>query len=515
MRRLTIIFALFISIGFVIPPIAQAGTVKFVSCMVGGTTAPWLTDKLNAGMNKITDYARSTLTKLLKDKLKDKLGSTIGGMSKVPVQDSDVKNATDKAKTDIISNVNSKELWADTIARCGAREILNKISGDIVNTARTSGRDGGTTFVRNWRNFITRAEYRGEDMFRAMLSNTNICNYMAKDAKNSFGVTKTITLPGVNTRSGSLSSYALRANCTMPKDFDIAKYQQDFQGNGGWEAFSRLLDGANNPYGMILMSADEIARQRAIELTADTAQTAANNGYAGISGKDANDSCMIKGMTGTCLVYKDIKTPGSYLAANLAATVQQELAWVANVDEVGELIANLTEITLNRLTNLSNPNEGNAYIEDSLPAEPTPTVPPLPECSIEGAFRYGDEMNMAIITLIGQDPEFLNSVPILGGNPRQPEEIAYPQANLDKTADALLAIIKGNMTDFKGGRIYTSCSGSGNISTDAIIVGKQTDQRGEIYDFKSGAAEEEERPLKDALQASNGGELTDWIRLVP
>ena len=141
MRRLIVLFALSVSISLAIPATTQAGTVKFVSCMVGGATAPWLTDKLNAGINKITDYAQGVLTKLLKDKLKDKLGSTIGGMSKVPVQDSDVKNATDKAKTDIISNVNSKELWADTIARCGAREILNKISGDIVNTARTSGRD--------------------------------------------------------------------------------------------------------------------------------------------------------------------------------------------------------------------------------------------------------------------------------------------------------------------------------------------------------------------------------------
>jgi len=534
MKKILIIILI---IGFVLPIASQAvigvgtgidasvGTIKFASCTVGGVVAPWLSKQLTDQRDKLNEQAKKWLS-WLQSKITGNLPSipiqtivplpgVIPGMSKVPVQDSDTKNAVDNAKNGINSNFNSKELWGDTIARCGAREILNKISGDIVNTARTSGRDGGAAFVRNWRNFLTRAEYRGEDMFRAMLSNTNICSYMAKDAKNAFGVTRTITLPGVNTRSGNLRSYALRANCTMPKDFDIAKYQQDFQGNGGWEAFSRLLDGANNPYGMILMSADEIARQRAIELAADTAQTAANNGYAGISGKNANDSCMIRGMAGACLVYKDIKTPGSYLAANLAATVQQELAWVGSVDEVGELIANLTEITLNRLTNLSSPNEGNAYIEESLPAEPTPTVPPLPECSIEGAFRYGDEMNTAIITLIGQNPEFLNSVPVLGGNPRHPEEIAYPQTDLDKTADALLVIIKGNMTDFKGGRLYTSCSGSGNIGTDAIIIGKQTNQQGEVYDFKSGAAEEEGKPLRDALQTSSSGELTDWIRLVP
>ncbi len=517
MKQLIILFSAFVIIGFAIPTTTDAGAVKFTSCVVGGVTAPWLTSKLTQGVNNMTKVAKNTIGRLVCAKIPFLCsGSAVDTLMSVPVFDSSVKGAV----ISDTNNTNAKELWGDTIARCGAREILNKISGDIVNTARTSGRDGGTTYIRNWRNFLTRAEYRGEDMFRAMLSNANICDYMAQDAKSAFGVTRKINLPGVNTRSGDLNSYALRANCTMPKNFSMANYQRDFQGNGGWEAFSRLLDGANNPYGMVLMSMDEIAKQRAIETAADSAQTAANAGYTGISGKNANDSCMIKGMTGTCLVYKDIKTPGSYIGANLAATVQQELAWVGNVDEVGELIANLTEITLNRLTNLSNPNEGNAYIEEPLPDEsstpiPSPTAPPTLECSIEGPFQYGGEMNTAIATLKTQNPEFLNSVPVLGGNPRHPEEIAYIQADLDKTANALLAIVKGNMSNFKGGRIYTSCSASGNIGTDAIIIGKQSDYLGEVYDFKSGVAEAAGKPLRDALQSASSGELTDWMRLVP
>ena len=168
----------------------------------------------------MTKVAKDTIGKLICAKIPFLCsGSAIDTITSVPVFDNSVKGAV----TSDTNNTNAKELWGDTIARCGAREILNKISGDIVNTARTSGRDGGTTYVRNWRNFLTRAEYRGEDMFRAMLSNTNICNYMAQDAKSAFGVTRKINLPGVNTRSGDLNSYALRANCTMPKDFDISE----------------------------------------------------------------------------------------------------------------------------------------------------------------------------------------------------------------------------------------------------------------------------------------------------
>ena len=490
------ILILILIIGFVPPIVSQAvtgvgtgidasvGTIKFASCTAGGVVAPWLSRQLTDQRDKLNEQAKKWLS-WLQSKITGNLPSipiqTIvplpGGISKVPVQDSDTKTAVDNAKNGINSNFNSKELWGDTIARCGAREILNKISGDIVNIARTNGRDGGTAFIRNWRNFLTRAEYRGEDMFRAMLSNTNICSYMAKDAKSAFGVTKTITLPGVNTRSGSLNSYALRANCTMPKDFDIAKYQQDFQGNGGWEAFSRLLDGANNPYGMILMAADEIARQRAIELAADTAQTAANNGYSGISGKNASDSCMIKGMTGTCLVYKDIKTPGSYLAANLAATVQQELSWVGNVDEVGELIANLTEITLNRLTNLSSPNEGNAYIED-----PLPSLPPTDPINEGGATppadattKHGNHLDI----IAAAKAELITEGMVFSiDSPECPDRFAITERAVQK--------LKGDGAGFLDKPSGNNCGG---FAVDIIAY-----PDGYIYDILDGSAEDGNGP---------------------
>jgi hypothetical protein len=455
MKKSVIIFASFVIIGFAIPTATDAVATKFTSCVVGGVTAPWLTTKLTSQVSKSTDTAKGAISSIICAKWP--VLCSVGGVNTVPVADSGVKGAV---KSDT-SNTNAKELWWDTIARCGAREILSKVSGDIVSTARTSGRDGSTTYVKNWRYFLTSAEYRGEDMFRAILSNTNVCDYMAKEAKDAFGVNKKIDLPGVNTRSSDLNSYALRANCTMPKGFSISNYQKDFQGNGGWEAFSRLLDGANNPYGMMLMSMDEIAKQRAVEVTADTAQAAANGGQLGISGKTANDSCLIKGMTGSCLVYKDIKTPGSYINANLAATIQQELAWIGSVDEVGELIASLTEIILNRLTNLSNPDEGNAYIEEPLPDSPSPEEP-APVCLDRGV--YADALLGAMNKVLDANPDLANS------------------QNIDENNFAFLALVAANPP--AGFNVTDQVlNGHDNPNTgDLLAIWKTGDAKMERYD---------------------------------
>ena len=74
------------------------------------------------------------------------------------------------------------------------------------------------------------------------------------------------------------------------------------------------------------------------------------------------------------MVKKDILTPGSVLQQSVGATVQQEIAWVTNADEISEVISNFTSQLLNRLLDLSNNNESRtidpADLPEYIPVEP-------------------------------------------------------------------------------------------------------------------------------------------------
>ncbi len=254
----------------------------------------------------------------------------------------------------------TKEFVLDPIARAIARGLINAAVNGIIKEVQTSGRDGGPTWILNWQNFLTEAQYRGEGEFRAILSKTNLCDYFAKDIKGLFNVTKVITLLK-NTRTGNLDPYALRANCTMPLNFNLTNYQNDFAGNGGWNAWSRMLEPQNNYYGTLFGALDETSRQRAMEQTVDSSQALANNGFIGKSGDGANDSCQTFDANGKCLAYKNIQTPGKIFGDSVSSTIDNDLGWLVSSDEIGEIIIALGSAITNRMINLALDNPSNDY----------------------------------------------------------------------------------------------------------------------------------------------------------
>lgn len=401
MRVLKTCFPLFLTtlivIGFLFFPFSttEAVGIKFVSCTTGGILATQFQGQIEDNLKKLG-------TKI-------GLGFLFGSSAtadKVPVIDEKFISAWTK-----------KESRADILARCGAREIFNAMSKGIVDNARTAGRNGGPTFVQNWRNFQTDAQYRGEGIFRAVLSNTKLCDYFDKDIKDLFGATKQ-TVPPKNTRTDNFDPYALRANCTMPSNFNLTNYQKDFAGNGGWQAFSRMLEPQNNYYGTLFASLDEAAKQRALEESSDLNQAIANKGFTGKSGNNASDSCLKADEAGKCLEYKNIKTPGTVISDSVAATFQQELAWITNVDELSEVISAATEVLLKRLFDFSDPNEGDYTIYE--PPAITETTGPGDDgtCSAPLPVPAGSPPNMSsVVQQVASDfPEYLtNSCQDTGG----------------------------------------------------------------------------------------------------
>ena len=316
----------------------KSSAVTFSGCVTGNIAGTYLSDKI-AG-------------------IVGKLGSRYSILTTVPVDDAAAHN-----------QFMTKAYVTDVIARCAARTILTTMVGNIFNIMRTNGRDGGLTFIKNWSNFQTQAQYRGENIFRAELSTAKLCNYLADDIKKAFGVDpkkQTVLGDKQNTRTNSLQTFDLATKCTMPAGFTPQKYQQDFAGNGGWDTFSRMLEPQNNAWGLVALSQDEITKQRALSVSADTNQALAGLGYIGTSGRGGGvGSCAVKSPNGAdCIVYNDIKTTGSYIAANVAAGINAELTWITSAQSLGSIVANLTEVLFNRLLDQGEPDEGSPLVAD-------------------------------------------------------------------------------------------------------------------------------------------------------
>src|SRR3989344_2431898 len=334
---------------------AEEEATEFISCVAGGFIAGLIGD-------------------VLKDLLGSFISGVLGGGDEVPVIDDDVISAVNKLKDAYVR----KEYFLDIVVRCAAKEILILMGKDITNIARTGGRDGGPAWVRNWRNFQLDAQYRGEDIFRGVLNSTNICDYFGDELKNLFGATKEANLTGIRTRINDFDSFQVKAGCTLPKDFDFEDYKKDFSGNGGWEAWSRLLEPQNNFYGSYFMSLGEADKQRAAEESADLNE-AGPTGFTSVRGQDQAKRCLISSpYSEKCLIYNDILTPGGIITNSVSNAIKSELEWITDTDELSEIIANGINVLISRLWDLSNPNEGKYTVPKKTPQIPTPTPTPKP-----------------------------------------------------------------------------------------------------------------------------------------
>lgn len=405
----------------------KSNVASFTGCYAGGVLTPYLSTKINDGLDKLqakaTEYLDGVLSKIFhvyisRNNPLGRAASSAIGMT-VPVSDSGTQKALSNVKeainkdTAVFTTIEYRNV---IIARCLARQIMIAMNKNALQVVRTGGRDGGVTFIKNWTNFQTNAQYRGENIFRAELSTAHLCDYLANDIKKSFGVdpgTKT-PITGQNTRADSLRPFSLSSKCTLPSGFSMENYQKDFAGNGGWNTWMRILEPQNNVYGLTALSLDEIQKQRSLAVSADVNQAIANNGYLGISGNGKSNSCLVKAKTGECIVYGDIKTPGSYLAANVQASVMSEFEWLTSAQGLNTIISTATEVLLNRLLDFGNSDEGNYRQSNdgdretpqlTLPTDPTnPDGSGVCSGSETGSSDYAGALRSAMNAVISSNP---------------------------------------------------------------------------------------------------------------
>lgn len=307
-----------------------------------------------------------------------------------------------------------KEFVIDLAARFIANSQLKGSLKGIAGQVLQSGRTGRTpSFIQNWRNLITDGQYRGEDVFKTILSNTTQCPYFRKELRDTFGVKTTLPLPKNtnNLRVNNLDPFTTRGNCTMPQAWSIQNYQRDFSGNGGWDALARLSQPQNNFYGSMLMSLNEVNSQRGLESRADTLE-AGPTGFVGIrrstqsgSAKGTScdtprttlgnecekcttanigdrwcfstNNCETPGTASTCTDYTEypggcstragystpvnstarctflgsIATPADILGKSASQFIDKRLSWFTTSDELAEVLGNYITGLVNQLSN--------------------------------------------------------------------------------------------------------------------------------------------------------------------
>lgn len=313
--------------------------------------------------------------------------------------------------------------FGDTIGRCLARRMMDQMTARMIGAVRTSGRNGEPAFIRDWRRFKLNAQYRGENLFRAMLGSTQLCPYFSGDIKTLFNANNQ---PNVNTqtmtRVGNLDPFNRRAGCTMPSGWSLTGYRSNFAGNGGWGALNRLAEPQNNYYGNLIMSMAELGVQRLTEQESDldeartalgfTSRRAQNpalttingggyclnnqskscttNAQCSVASTGGNlpttsicipkrNTCLMTASSGRCIVYSQILTPGSVLQQTATNVIQQELNWLTNVQSLQGFIADLTRLVLSRVLNLSAPDNApqEPYKKEAYPGlEPGLSCPP-------------------------------------------------------------------------------------------------------------------------------------------
>jgi len=253
----------------------------------------------------------------------------------------------------------TKEFGLDLAGRAIASTLIRALSNKLIQKIQTGGEGGRPSFVQNWRNFLTDSQYRGEDVFRTILYSTSVCSYLDKDIKGLFGANSKSNSTGQNLRVDSFDPFSLRANCTLPSSFNMASYQQDFSGNGGWQAWDRLLEPQNNYYGLLFQSLDEAARQRDIEAQAGQSEAQAGSGYTSIRG-NCQDELTGTGQEGPnvpsrarCTFMGKVFTPADLLGKTAATAIDKDMEGIINSDELAETLIAIGNAVIGRLANLA------------------------------------------------------------------------------------------------------------------------------------------------------------------
>lgn len=279
------------------------------------------------------------------------------GQGAVPVEDAAVIR--------LLNQLVRKELTEDPNERRSAGESLNLVSQTIIRdvlkvVGREEDPENTETFVENWRNFRLGGQSRGEELGRGILylatngdPSSNLDPILCRHIRESqaFQALQPREVPGLkesglNRRVDSIQDYLVTAKCDPLVEENYETFTTDFSAGGGWEMFRRLLQPKNNIYGAYSSALDELNKQRSVEERADLQEVSSSRGYLG------KRQCLSLGQSGQCVIWSDINVPANLAVEALGVILNQNLGFIADADEKGELGAANSSIEITELIEL-------------------------------------------------------------------------------------------------------------------------------------------------------------------
>lgn len=236
-----------------------------------------------------------------------------------------------------------RTLLYDNIVRCQARDMINTVTSGLTQIAATSGRDGGSTYVRDYVKLQTDAENRGRKRAINNMANTRYCPWIQLQMEALYGFSKDEAIALSDNADNGAEPYTQRAECSFPPGTtseDIAQMP---------EGMYLLSLPQNNLLGAYLMAQEEVERQITLQVEADKTDAVANSGNLGSSGTSEEESCVQKDpKTGICLQYAPKIQTGDGITASVENAQEAELNWIITSNKMGQLMGNSANRILNR-----------------------------------------------------------------------------------------------------------------------------------------------------------------------
>ncbi len=242
------------------------------------------------------------------------------------------------------------------------RTLANALENVIVNkmTAQISGKtQGQPSFITNWRNQILDSEARGNDVFRSVLADAQLCPYFKTNLQTAFGADKyagTILGSTIKNSTGQLvyqnktsvpglPSFQNLANCTLPANLNINVFKTDFAKGGGWDTWNQLIQPQNNFLGAYTLALNEQTTQRAVDTQSSQNQAIAGQGYLGqklgTSGTSPNGCVGSLSGTNRCLFLGKEVTPAKLIESVNASSFGTKISRAGFGTELPDVIQGL------------------------------------------------------------------------------------------------------------------------------------------------------------------------------
>lgn len=223
------------------------------------------------------------------------------------------------------------KLENDFLANCTARVSLTSVMDTTAKVLAENGRDGGAAFVRDWRDLQAQSRYRGLQVARNQMANTNYCPWLRGYLAGYFNFNPGQGVALSGEREDGLDSYSRNAECSLPPGFDpLAPEWQTT------EAVAALTLPTNSIWGSYMLAQENIQRQIAAEELADEREFVSTGGIGALRAinPETGTSCEIMAPDGTtCLKYSSITQPSGGLAADVQAARQAQYDWITNSRE--------------------------------------------------------------------------------------------------------------------------------------------------------------------------------------